>query len=90
MLFAEPLSQRRAMIPMLIMRALAIVMRLRGRASAGDYGEGEQLRVMEPAEFGELFKLHAWQRESKHYQYAVCAKPVESKARSERPRRHPG
>jgi arsenite methyltransferase len=86
---AEPVSQRRAMIPLLIMRALAALMRLRGRAKAGDYGEGVHVRVMEPAEFGALFRRHPWQRvvtwQTKHYQYSVCAKPDgESQVSSER------
>jgi arsenite methyltransferase len=90
---AEPLSQRRAMIPFLIMRALAALMRLRGRASAGDYGEGVHVRVMKPGEFTELFGLHPWQRvviwQTKHYQYSVCAKSVEIKNGAESPCRRP-
>lgn len=76
---AEPLSQRRAMIPMLVMRALAAVMRLRGLADKGDYGESVEPRVMKPAEFNRLFQLHPWRRvvtwQTKHYQYSVGAKP---------------
>jgi hypothetical protein len=63
------------------MRALAALMRLRGRAKAGDYGEGVQVRVMESAEFSELFRRHPWERvvtwQTRHYQYSVCAKPGE-------------
>lgn len=71
------------------MRALAALMRLRGRAKAGDYGEGVHVRVMGPAEFGALFRRHPWQRvvtwQTKHYQYSVCAKPDgESQVSSER------
>jgi arsenite methyltransferase len=75
---AEPLSQGRAMLPLMIMRALAALMRLRGRANAGDYGEGVKVRVMKPVTFGELFQPHPWERvvtwRTDHYQYAVCAK----------------
>lgn len=76
---AEPLSQQRAMIPLLIMRALAVLMRLRRRADAGDYGEDLQVQVMKPIEFTGLLQTLPWQRivswQTKHYQYAVCAKP---------------
>jgi arsenite methyltransferase len=78
---AEPLSQQRATIPLLVMRALAALMRLRGPAHPGDYGEGVQVRVMAPAEFSDLFRLHPWLRvvnwQTEHYQYSVCAKPDE-------------
>jgi len=76
---AEPLSQQRATVPLLVMRALAALVRLRGRAYAGDDGEGVQVRVMAPEEFSDLFRLHPWQRvvtwQTEHYQYSVCAKP---------------
>jgi Methylase involved in ubiquinone/menaquinone biosynthesis len=76
---AEPLSQRRAMIPLLIMRVLAALMRLRKLADAGDYGEDVQVSVLKPVEFGGLLRTLPWQRvvswQTKHYQYAVCAKP---------------
>ncbi|HEX6565969.1 MAG TPA: class I SAM-dependent methyltransferase [Chthoniobacterales bacterium] len=75
---AEPLSQQRAMIPLRIMRGLAVLMRPRRRADAGDYCEDVQVRVMKPVEFAGLLRTLPWRRivswQTKHYQYAVCAK----------------
>ena len=78
---AEPRSQRRAMVPVLVMRALAQVMRSLGRVGPGEYGENIRVKVLEPEEFDRLLQLHPWQKavrwETKHYQYAVCTKRIE-------------
>jgi arsenite methyltransferase len=76
---AEPLSQQRATVPLLVMRALAALVRLRGRAYAGDDGEGVQgVRVMAPEEFSDLFRLHPVAARGyladRTYQHSVCAK----------------
>jgi ubiquinone/menaquinone biosynthesis C-methylase UbiE len=79
---AEPRSQRRAMIPVLIMRALAQLMRSLGRVHPGEYGENIRIKVLETEGFDRLLQLHPWQRtvrwETKHYQYAVCTKRIEN------------
>jgi len=79
---AEPLCQRRAMVPLLIMRSLAYLMRAAGRVKPGEYGENIEVKVLDPEGFGCLLGQHPWQRivrwQTRHYQYAVCAKGVEA------------
>jgi arsenite methyltransferase len=79
---AEPLSQQRAMVPLLIMRSLAYLMRVAGRVNAGEYGENIQVKVLDPEAFGRLLGLHPWKRivrwQTRYYQYAVFAKGAEA------------
>jgi arsenite methyltransferase len=79
---AEPVSQRRAVVPVLIMRSLACLMRVAGRVKPGEYGENIQVKVLDPEGFGHLLGLHPWRRivrwQTRHYQYAVCAKGIET------------